>query len=65
MVIAKNGPILESGEKKGKRHEIGNDVYILDLPVVNFEKIEKFGGYWNHQPYFLESVGGTEAFVIM
>ncbi|OGY64226.1 MAG: hypothetical protein A3I89_02400 [Candidatus Harrisonbacteria bacterium RIFCSPLOWO2_02_FULL_41_11] len=65
VVLAKNGPILECGENKGERHVIGNDVDISDLPVVNFEKIEKLGGYWNHQPYFLESVGGTEAFVIM
>ncbi len=65
VVIGKNGPILESGKNKGKRHEIGNDIDISDLPVVTFEKIDKLGGYWNHNPYFLESVGGTEAFVIM
>ncbi len=65
VALAKNGPILESGKKKGERHEIGNDVDISDLPVVTFEKIEKFGGYWNHHPYFLESIGGTEAFMIM
>ncbi|MBI3046407.1 MAG: hypothetical protein HYY86_02635 [Candidatus Harrisonbacteria bacterium] len=64
VVIAKNGPILESGKNKGERHVIGNDVDVSDLLEVNFEKIEKLGGYWNHQPYFLESVGGTEAFVI-
>jgi len=65
VVLAKNGPILESGEKREERYEIGNGVDISDLPVATFEKIEKLGGYWNHQPYFLESVGGTEAFVVM
>lgn len=65
VVLAKNGPVLESGEKKGQRHEIQNDLEVSDLPVVKFEKIEKFCGYWNHHPYFLESVGGTEAYVIM
>jgi hypothetical protein len=65
VVLAKNGPVLESGEKKGQRHQIQNDLDVSDLPVVRFEKIEKFGGYWNHHPYFLESVGGTEAYVIM
>lgn len=65
VVLAKNGPILDSGKNKGQRHLIQNDLDVSDLPVVQFEKIEKLGGYWNHHPYFLESVGGTEAYVIM
>ena len=65
VVIAKNGPILESGKKKGEKHVIGNDVDVSDLPVTTFEKIDKLGGYWNHQPYFLESIGGTEAYKII
>ncbi|MDP3999543.1 MAG: hypothetical protein Q8P76_03045 [bacterium] len=65
VVLGKNGPVLKSGPDKGERHQIQNDIDVGGLPVVKIDKIEKLGGYWNHQPYFLESLGGTEAYVIV
>lgn len=65
VVLGNNGPTLRSGKNKGQRHKIQNGIDVFDLLPVSLEKIEKLGGYWNHQPYFLESVGGTEAYVIV
>lgn len=56
---------LGSALENGDIYSIGNAVETDDLSGKLLKKpIEKLGGYWLNQPYFLESVGGTEVFVI-
>ena len=61
VILGKTGPIL----KNFKRHEIYNGVSVENMSTVNFEKpIEKLGGYFLNRPYFLETRGGKNAYLV-
>jgi len=61
--LGKNGQFMPDNKRRGIMH----DVKVEDLPVARLgdEPIEKIGGYFQGQPYFLESRHGNEAYEIV
>ena len=62
-LLGKNGQFMPDNKRRGIMH----DVKVEDLPVARLgdEPIEKIGGYFQGQPYFLESRHGNEAYEIV
>jgi hypothetical protein len=55
----------ECGIEKVILGKVGtNDVETGDLKTTNLPKIEKLGGYFNDEPYYLETLGDQQAYEI-
>ena len=65
IVLGKDGPLVRIKKDHHRMHEIHNDVPVADLMMVNFRMpIEKLGGFFLGRPYFLETRGGMNAYLV-